>query len=99
MDLKQIKKNMTTEKFTQADQDEILRLAKVAVATQQDMDNIYELFKKYIRPNAVIYQINCNCNTSISKYYQLLLEWYSGNAGEFNKTEPVVETQKKTKKK
>ena len=86
----------TTQKFSKADRDEITRLARVAVASQQDMDNIYELFKKYIRPNAVMYQVNCNCNTSISKYYQLLLEWYSSNADEFSITEPK---QKKTTKK
>lgn len=90
---------MTTEKFSKADQDEIVRLARVAVATQQDMDNIYELFKKYIRPNAVMYQVNCNCNTSISKYYQLLLEWYSANADKFNQPEPVVEAPKTSTKK
>lgn len=86
----------TTQKFSKADRDEITRLARVAVASQQDMDNIYELFKKYIRPNAVMYQVNCNCNTSISKYYQLLLEWYSSHADEFSITEPK---QKKTTKK
>ena len=70
--------------YLEADKEEILRLAKVAVATQADMDSIYELFKKYIRPNAAMYQISCNCNTSISKYYQLLLEWYSENNDKFN---------------
>jgi hypothetical protein len=69
--------------YSVEDRVEILRLAKVAVATQADMDSIYELFKRYIRPNAVMYQISCNCNTSISKYYQLLLEWYSENADKF----------------
>ena len=70
--------------FSKQDQDEILRLAKVAVATQQDMDSIYELFKRYIRPNAVMYQKSCNCSTSISSYYQLLIDWYSKNANKFN---------------
>ena len=82
--------------FNKEDQDEILRLAKVAVATKNDMDSIYELFKKYIRPNAVMYQTNCNCNTSISAYYQLLIEWYSQNANKFN--QPVVTTTTKTTK-
>jgi len=62
------------------------------VATKNDMDSIYELFKRYIRPNAVMYQTNCNCNTSISAYYQLLIEWYSGNANKFN--QPVIKTTK-----
>lgn len=78
--------------YNKQDQDEILRLAKVAVATQADMDSIYELFKRYIRPNAVMYQINCNCNTSISAYYQMLIEWYSKNADKFN--QPIVSKTK-----
>lgn len=65
--------------YSVEDQTEILRLYKVAVATQSDMDSIYHLFKKYIRPNAVMYQTNCNCSTSIGAYYQLLLEFYSTN--------------------
>lgn len=86
---------METKKYALQDRDEILRLAKVAVATQQDMDSIYYLFKKYIRPNAVMYQVNCNCNTSISKYYQLLIEWFSQNANLFVE----YETGNKNKKK
>jgi hypothetical protein len=81
--------------YSKQDQNEILRLAKVAVATQHDMDSIYELFKRYIRPNAVMYQTNCNCNTSISAYYQLLIEWYSKNGDKFN--QPVIKTTKRTK--
>lgn len=69
--------------YSKEDQTEILRLAKVAIATQDDIDSIYELFKKYVRPNAAMYQISCNCSTSISKYYQLLLEWYSENNSKF----------------
>lgn len=83
--------------YSKQDQDEILRLAKVAVATQADMDSIYELFKKYIRPNAVMYQLSCNCNTSISKYYQLLLEWYSENADKFNITSNEIRNNNKKK--
>lgn len=81
--------------FNKEDQDEILRLAKVAVATQQDMNSIYELFKKYIRPNAVMYQVNCNCSTSISAYYQMLIEWYGQNANKFN--QPIIITKTKSK--
>ena len=83
--------------WSKEDQDEILRLAKVAVATQADMDSIYELFKRYIRPNAVMYQINCNCSTSISKYYQLLLEFYSENADKFNIIKDEVRSSNKKK--
>jgi hypothetical protein len=84
-----------TAKFCKEDQQEILRLFKVGNATKVDMDNIYELLKKYVRPGAAPYQLNCNCILSISAYYQALLEWYAGNADKFN----VVEEIKKTKNK
>jgi hypothetical protein len=71
-------------KYDKEDQQEILRLFKVGNATKQDMDSIYNLLKKYVRPNAAPYILNCNCQQSISAYYQALLEWYAGNAQLFN---------------
>ena len=76
-----------TPKYSLEDRDEILRLFKVGNATKVDMDNIYELLKKYVRPGAAPYQLNCNCILSISAYYQALLEWYSSNADVFNEKE------------
>jgi len=73
-----------TPKYSLEDRDEILRLFKVGNATKVDMDNIYELLKKYVRPGAAPYQLNCNCILSISAYYQALLEWYSSNSEVFN---------------
>jgi hypothetical protein len=73
-----------TPKYSLEDREEILRLFKVGNATQVDMDNIYELLKKYVRPGAAPYQRNCNCILSISAYYQALLEWYSSNSDVFN---------------
>lgn len=70
--------------YNKEDQDEILRLFKVGNATQHDMDSIYHLLRKYVRPNAAMYILNCNCQQSISAYYQALLEWYAGNADKFN---------------
>ena len=67
-------------KFSIDDKNEIIRLFRVAVATQTDMDSIYHLYKKYINEKAVMYQINCKCHTSIANYYQTLLEYYSNNA-------------------
>ena len=74
-------------KYDKKDQIEILRLFKVGNATQIDMDSIYHLLKKYVRPNAAMYILNCNCQQSISAYYQALLEWYAGNADKFNDEE------------
>jgi hypothetical protein len=70
--------------YDKKDQEEILRLFKVGNATKDDMDSIYNLLKKYVRPGAAPYILNCNCLQSISAYYQALLEWYAGNADKFN---------------
>jgi hypothetical protein len=78
--------------YDKEDQVEILRLFKVANATQADMDSIYYLLKKYVRPGAVMYQTFCNCQTSISAYYQALLEWYSNNSDKFNTTEKATKS-------
>lgn len=67
------------------DQEEIMRLYKVVNATQEDMDSIYNLLKKYVRPQAPMYILNCNCQQSISAYYQALLEWYGENNENFGK--------------
>jgi uncharacterized membrane protein YjdF len=70
--------------YSLEDQQEILRLFKVGNATQHDMNSIYDLLRKYVRPNAAMYVLNCNCQQSISAYYQALLEWYASNADKFN---------------
>jgi hypothetical protein len=72
------------EMYSFSDSDEILRLYKVVIATQQDMDSIYHLYKKYLVKNAAMYRTDCNCSISISKYYQKLLEWYSENSKLFS---------------
>lgn len=77
-----------TQKFSKEDQDEILRLFKVGNATEYDMMNIYELLKKYVRPNAAMYQVSCNCQISISAYYNALTQWYVDNSGLFNQPAP-----------
>lgn len=63
------------------DSKEILRLAKVAIASHTDCESIYSLFKKYINPNAAMYRTDCNCYTSISNYWQKLMEFHSQNNG------------------
>lgn len=69
--------------YTKEDQAEILRIAKVVNATHEDMESIYALYRKYIIPNAPMYVINCNCGTSISSYYQKLIDWYASNSYRF----------------
>jgi hypothetical protein len=66
------------------DQEEIMRLYRVVNANQTDMDSIYYLLKKYVRPQAAMYILNCNCQQSISAYYQALLSWYEENKEKFD---------------
>jgi len=69
--------------YSREDANEMERLFKVAVATPHDMEVIYRLFKKYIKPGARPYTVNCRCATSISKYYQGLLDWFASNRNLF----------------
>jgi hypothetical protein len=74
---------MIEEKYPSSDRIEILRLAKVVIAQQHDLDSIYSLYKKYINEKATMYRTDCNCYTSISHYFQTLLDWYSENSNKF----------------
>ena len=56
--------------------DEIRKMGSIGKPV---MDEIYELYKKYINPKALMYQVNCKCNTSISVYWNELLTWYHKN--------------------
>jgi hypothetical protein len=69
--------------YPKEDRLEILRLFKVAVAGQEDLDSIFRLYKKYVNPGATTYQTNCNCSISIQRFYQDLLNWYSDNGSKF----------------
>ena len=70
--------------YDKKDQEEIMRLYRVVNANQTDMDSIYNLLKKYVRPQAAMYILNCNCQQSISAYYQALLTWYEENREKFD---------------
>lgn len=61
------------------DKKEIQRLAKVAVATHNDCESIYHLFKKYVNEKAPVYRTDCSCYSSIGNYWQLLMQFYSNN--------------------
>jgi hypothetical protein len=72
-----------TNLYPKEDRIEILRLFKVAVASQSDLDSIFTLYKKYVNPGATTYQINCQCSISIQRFYQDLLDFYSKNGDKF----------------
>lgn len=69
--------------FATEDSEKIRRFYRVATATREDMDEIYFFYKKYLNANARPYLTNCKCGSSISTYYQQLMDWYSKNADKF----------------
>jgi hypothetical protein len=60
---------------------EIMRLAKVAIATHNDCESIFHLYKKYINAALQGYKTDCNCSNSISNLWQSLMNYYSENNG------------------
>lgn len=83
MKKKKVEPIVEDDKFSSADRMEILRLFKVAVATHDDLESIFKLYKRYINPGASTYNVNCNCSISISRFYQELLDWYGQNGNKF----------------
>lgn len=73
-----------SESFTKADADKIQSFYKIATASRQEMDEIFSMYKKYVNPNARPYITNCKCGSSISAYYQKLLNWFESNRSKFN---------------
>jgi len=65
--------------ISEEDRKEILRLAKVAIATHDDCESIFHLYKKYINGALQVYRTDCNCSNSISNLWQRLIDFYSEN--------------------
>jgi hypothetical protein len=61
----------------------IERLYKVAVASEEDINDIYNMYKKYVKPGARPPVRNCKCPSSVAKYYENLLNWFSANRSKF----------------
>ena len=64
------------------DTNEILRLAKIVSPTPTDITSIYNLYCKYVKPNAPFPSINgrcSSCGNSIVKYWRELIQWYNTN--------------------
>ena len=66
-----------------ADGIELQRLARVVTATQNDINSIYTLYKKYMNSKAV-YSSSCNsCRGGIKLMWSELIEFYSKNKSIF----------------
>lgn len=62
----------------------MVELRKVANPTTQQMDQIFNLYRKYIE-YLYSYSINCNCSTSIWNIWSRLNEWMMKNENQFEK--------------
>ena len=69
--------------FTIDDRNELNRLQSTETPNQQDMDSIFELYKKYINPDVQGYTTGCSCGNSITKLYQGLMGWFLMNENQF----------------
>lgn len=69
--------------FTIDDRNELNRLQATETPNQQDMDKIFELYKKYINPDVQGYTTGCSCGNSITKLYQGLMGWFLMNEHQF----------------
>ena len=56
------------------DCNEVIRIARLAIAYDSDCDSIYNLYKKYIDKDASYPNKSCNgCGQSVQKYREKLL--------------------------
>lgn len=69
--------------FTIEDRNELNRLQATETPNQQDMDSIFELYKKYINAEVQGYTTGCSCGNSITKLYQGLMGWFLMNEHQF----------------
>jgi hypothetical protein len=69
-----IESKFTQEEITQLDS--ILKMVKM---DKQDMDLIFELYKRFINPNLKIYNVGCKCHNNITHLQQKLIEYYVNN--------------------
>lgn len=67
--------------FDKSDEDELVRICRIISPSVEDMDSIYNLYKKYINPNIDGYKSSgCNtCGNSIVNLWRGLSEWFNVN--------------------
>lgn len=70
--------------YSDFDRHEIEKLFKLSYINEGEANLIYKYIKKYIRPNAGMYSMNCNCATGISNYYDELTKWFLANSNKFD---------------
>lgn len=67
-----------------SDRDMMLKLFKIAALSPQQVEEVIHLYRKYVNPAQPFTNSNCgNCQSSLSKIYSNLREWYGRNANNF----------------
>ncbi len=62
------------------DKMKIERLKHITSPSTSEMDDIFEMYKKYLDPNIQKYNVNCNCQNNIVNLYNKLIKWYGENS-------------------
>lgn len=81
--------NKKNKKNTISNTDSIIfeKLLKIVRASDEDINNIFKLYKKYINPNLKSYKIGCGCSNDILVLYNDLMDFYIKNIKNNNKNE------------
>jgi len=70
--------------FPREDKEQMLRLFKIAALSSGEVNQIFELYRKYVNPNQPFPATNCgNCPQNISVVFSNLREWLSNNFSKF----------------
>ena len=78
-------------KYTLEDYETIQQLAKIINPNNQQINQIYELYKLYINPNARYPVLsNCGCGFGISDYWRAIINHANNNKDKF-KNEVIEE--------
>jgi hypothetical protein len=66
-------------KFTEEERTQLDSVLKMVKMNKQDMDLIFELYKRFINPKLKIYNVGCKCHNNITHLQQKLIEYYVNN--------------------
>ena len=77
-----MEKKQSVKLFPKEDYEE-MRLLWRRILSNNDIDMVYNYYKKYVNPDAPYPINNCNCALSASRYYDTLRDWWSENGNKF----------------
>ncbi len=81
---KQDKANLDKLAFWQKEEDGSNTFVVAMVnPSQEDMEMIFNLYRKYIDSSITEFKTGCNCQNSIEKIFYGLINWYRENFNEF----------------